>query len=102
MKKVFVYRMNAGMCGTDEAFTIVDEKPLTPDVESEYAADHGESYGVEQNEEGFYDESEPECWLEATVTTLAELDEVSGYLLYGSMQFEDLVKSLEAEGMVFQ
>ena len=102
MKKVFVYRMHAGMCGTDEAFTVVDETPLTPDEEWDYAVSHGECYGVEQNEDGEYEANTPECYLAATVTTKNELSRESGYLLTGYDTFEALVKRLEAEGMIFQ
>lgn len=101
MKKVFVYKMDAGLVGTEETFTVVDEKPLPDDVAWEYATDHAMSYGNEQDEDEEWEHGQPECWLASTVTTLAELEEVSGYLMYGTMQLEDLVKSLEKEGMVF-
>jgi len=90
-------------CGTDETFTHVDSEPLDDRILWDIAVDHASSYGNEYEGDGEWSEySEAECWLEGVATTKEELGEFSGELLFGSMTFEDLVKELEDEGMVWQ
>lgn len=100
MNKVFIYKMDAGHCGTEEAFTIVSEEPLLPEMEEEYLYDHATQY-QEPDEDGEWPEGDPNIWLESTVTSLKELEEESGCILYGNDTFEELVIRLEKEGMVF-
>jgi hypothetical protein len=104
MKKVYVYKMHAGCVGTDESFCEVDTQELPSRFQWEFASDHAASYGKERDVDGEWDEdfSDPECWLEAVVTTLDELEKESGHLLCGHDTFEALVKRLEDEGMVWQ
>jgi hypothetical protein len=104
MKKVYIYKMHAGLVGTDESFCEVDNQELPGNYQWERAVEHAATYGNEQDEDGDWGEdfSDPECWLEAVVTTLAELEEESGYLICGHDTFEALVKRLEDEGMVWQ
>ena len=96
--KVFVYKMDAGMYGTEETFTIVGTEGLTSKELWEYIYDHAISY---QGEDEEWESGEPEGWLETMVTTLAQLEECSGYLLYGNDTLEGLVEELELEGMKF-
>jgi hypothetical protein len=104
MKKVYIYKMHAGQVGTDESFCIVDDDPLPSSTEWDCATEHAASYGNERDEDGEWGEdfSDPECWLEAVVTTLDELEKESGYLICGHDTFEALVKRLEEDGMVWQ
>ena len=100
MLKVYVYKMDAGHCGTDTAFAIVAEKPLSDSEEQEYLYDHATSY-QEQDEDGEWPEGDPNIWVEAVCTSLEELEEESGYILCGNDTFEGLVAELEKDGMVF-
>ena len=104
MKKVFIYKMHAGCLGTDETLLHVGEEGLSDSTQWEHAVAHAEGYGNEQieDEEWHEDFSEPEIWLAATVTTIAELDEESGYILCGNETLEGLVVELEQDGMVWQ
>lgn len=103
MKKVYVYKMHAGTMCTDESFALVLEEPLSSSMEWDYAMEHAECYGNEQDEDGeWYQGGYPECWLSATVTTIEELRDPADYILCGGEAFETLVKTLEEEGMVWQ
>lgn len=98
--KVFVYKMHAGVLGTDTAFTVVGKEPLTSEEEDEYVYYHATSY-QEQDEDGEWPEGDPCIWLAATCTTKEELKKCSGYLLSGGDTFEGLIADLEKEGMKF-
>ena len=98
--KVYVYKMHAGTCGTDEVHLHVGETELDCGTIDEIVYDHATSY-YEQDEDGEWEDGDPEIWLEATVTTLEELEEQSGYILCGADTLEDLVTQLESEGMVW-
>jgi len=101
MIKVYVYKMHAGSHGTEETHVHVGEGELTPSEQWEWAKDHAESYGNEFDGDEWSEGSEPEMWLIATVTTLAELEAVSPEVLCGSETLKDLIASVERDGMVF-
>jgi hypothetical protein len=101
MNKVFIYKMNAGMLGTDEALPLVSDIPLSHRDQEDYVYDHATSY-QEEDEDGEWPEGDPEIWLERVCTTKEEIEEESGYLLCGHDTLEDLISRLEADGMVFQ
>lgn len=99
--KIYIYKMHAGHCGTDDAFTIVGVKPLSYEEEDEYVSEHAHSYGNEQDEDGEWEEGEPEIYLEETVTTKEELLKFSGILCIGSQTKQDLIDDVERDGMVW-
>lgn len=99
MIKVFIYKMNAGMCGTGETFYVVGDKPLTHIEEDGIVCEHASSY-QDQNEDGEWEEADPEIYLHTTLTTLEALKEEADY--YGEDTFEALVERIEEEGMVWQ
>ena len=99
--------MDAGMCGTDEVHLHVAEEPMPTEDTWCLACEHAGSYGVEQNEEGEWEEDGeeafgPNIWLAATATTTAELEKESDYILCGSDTLESLVSGLEKDGMVWR
>ena len=102
-----MYKMNAGMLGTEQVYLHVAEEELNCSESWELAVDHAEQYSVYQGEsEGFLDEdgeetSEPEIYLAATITNLAELEEYSDEILCGSDTLESLVIDLKSQGMVW-
>jgi len=100
--KLFILGMHAGIVGTDDTFYLVcDERP-DDHLTWEYACEHAESYGNELDEDEEWSMgSEPECWVKAEVKTLEDLEEHLGYLLYGSMQEEELIAQIEKEGFKF-
>ena len=59
--KVFIYKMHAGHCGTDETLTIVSRTPLSSAEEGEYVYDHATSY---QEQDGEWEEGDPEIYLD--------------------------------------
>lgn len=81
---IYIYEMHAGCRGTDQIEWFTEEQENT----YELAQQHAESYWNEQ-------EGEPECWLEGTATTIAELKQFSGTILTGCDTLEDLVKEVE-------
>jgi hypothetical protein len=100
MLKVYIYEMHAGMLGTTEQFTHVSDKEMPLSCMEEHMYDHASSY-QEQDEEGEWEEGDPEIWLAGIAITLSELEEYSGTLLCGSQTFQGLVEYLEKDGMVF-
>jgi hypothetical protein len=104
MLKVFAYKMHAGQCGTDETYFHVGEEEADNESLWEIVVDHAQGYGVEEvGEDGEFEEDgqetgSPEIWLDATITTLEELEEWSGNLC-GST--EAAATQLEKEGMVW-
>ena len=101
MKKVYIYKMHAGMLGTDESFALVMESPLSLDEEQEYVCDHATSY-QEQDEEGEWTDGDPEIWLVTTCTTKEQVEEEDGELLRGRDTLEGLFEELEKDGMEWE
>jgi len=92
MLKVYFYEMSGCTVGTDDTLLIVAEDPLKDEDMGEYAQASSEEV----------DSPEICFWLEATITTIAELEEHSGDILRGSDTLEELIESLEKEGMIWE
>lgn len=96
--KVYVYKMHAGIVGTDETFVTVHK--LSERSEWDYVRDHAESFGMEQDEEGIFRdedgyEMEPEIWLVDVVSSRAQMQEHLGDLLLGNQTEEQFYEKEE-------
>ena len=102
MKKLYFIKMHAGMAGTDEAMLEVAEKE--DDLWLwERACEHASAYGVYENGDGEFEDENgetgaPECYVEAIITNMKELEAAAQYVLCGNDTFADLVTRLKADG----
>lgn len=92
---VYVYRMNAGLVGTDESWVETQEIPYS--AQDVILEEHASSYGIELGEHGQYEdengnEVEPELWLEGTANSLEQLQQYLLELLTGGQTTEEFLQ----------